>query len=342
MTRPDPRKEVNTTMPLENNLIRPPTLVANGQQAQQHQQEQPQQQAQPLRTITIDPMKYANKLPTFDGATESLKTFIDAVDTLIPILQQYDVASQRLIANIIKTKIIGKAQTILNINCNAYTWTEIREILISNFSDKKNSYQLLDELKSTTFNGTVLEFYNEIQRKLQRLNIKSELEGQADVQTNKRIALDVLKYKIIEPIRSVLFSRNPQSLEESLQILTEGNYLEYRVKKFEKKTHYSNKPDKPIPQRQFPQQQNTFQPQNNFRPKSQQFHNNFQNRSNNRYNNSVQSRIRRFGQPEPMDIDASQQFVQTNTNFPTIASEDSANTLKISNRHRGHHECNQT
>lgn len=315
-------------MALSNNILRAP-ILKNGQDEEGQPQSQPQQN---LRTITIDPIKYAHKLPIFDGSPTSLNSFIDAVDTLVPVLRQYDVPSQQLIANIIKTKIIGKAQLILNINSNAYMWSDIRKILVSNFSDKKSSYQLLDELKSVTFRNTVLEFYNEIQEKLQNLNTKCKLKQKdTDIESTKRIALDVLKHKIIEPVRSVLFSRNPQSLEEALQILTEGNYLEYRNRKSTEKVQ-SKKPQILNHQKQYnPQNSNNYprpwynqNSQNNFQSNYQHnFPRKFQNNQN-----SVQTRIRRFGRPEPMEVDSnSEQFVQTNANFRINASENNQDCL---------------
>lgn len=280
-------------------------IDAENQQMQQQQQiQQPQelqQQQLNLRTITIDPVKYAQKLPLFDGRTENLKSFLDVVDVMVPTLQTYDLESQRIVANIIKTKLTGRAQLIININNHLQTWNEIKYILVSNFSDKKSSFQLLDELKLTKFENSVIDFYNTLQKKLQNLNLKSELEGRReDCETNKRIALEIFKHKMIEPVKSVLFSRNPQSMEGALSILVEGNYLNYGNKR-----NFS-KNQNPNFQAQLP---NSNVPPNHNHPF-------------NATQNSVQSRIHRFGQPTPMDVDNSGQYIRTNSNFRQSASEE--------------------
>lgn len=254
-----------------------------------------------LRHIEIDPVKYAQKLPTFGGRTEDLKTFLDIVEVMVPTLQAYDLESQHIVVNIIKTKLTGRAQLILNINSHINTWQQIKAILISNFSDKKTSFQLLDELKLTRFETNVLDFYNTLQKKLQKFNLKSELEGRInECENNKRIALEVFKNKVVEPVKSVLFSRNPQNMEEALSILVEGNYLSYGNRRNFTKT--SNSTENPPPQLQ-----NQSDPYNY--------------QSFNRNQNSVQSRIRKFGPPTPMDVDNSGQHIRTNTNFRESASE---------------------
>lgn len=265
----------------------------------------------PLRHIEIDPVKYAQKLPTFGGRTEELKAFLDIVEVMVPTLQTYDLESQRIVVNIIKTKLTGRAQMIININSHISSWQDIKSILISNFSDKKTSFQLLDDLKVTRFETTVLDFYNILQKKLQKLNLKSELEGRInECENNKRIALETFKNKLIEPVRSVLFSRNPQTMEDALSILVEGNYLSYGVKR---------NSEKPSNSAQQTQNQQTQNPNNLYN--SPAFNQN---------QNSVQSRIRRFGPPTPMDVDNSGQYIRTNANFRESASNTQVENYLIS------------
>ncbi|CAD7000791.1 unnamed protein product [Ceratitis capitata] len=59
------------------------------------------EQAQPL-SITINPLKYLNQLPEFNGDYRDLQTFVNLIDRVHPLLTAYDLPSQLLFSDIIK------------------------------------------------------------------------------------------------------------------------------------------------------------------------------------------------------------------------------------------------
>ncbi|XP_059217572.1 GATA zinc finger domain-containing protein 14-like [Stomoxys calcitrans] len=146
------------------------------------------------------------------------------------MLRTYDEISQLLFSDIIKSRLVGKAKEIIEINTQAQSWTTIKNILENNFGEKKNCEQLFDELRAITFETTTVDFYNEIKHRLRRLNSKALLvigEGEAANQVslnNMKSALHIFKNKMPEPMRTVLTCRNPDSLESAMDILFESGY----------------------------------------------------------------------------------------------------------------------
>ncbi|CAD7078683.1 unnamed protein product [Hermetia illucens] len=180
-------------------------------------------------SITLDPIKHASHLPIFDGCRDQLKSFTDMVDVMVPILQDYDTSSQIIVSNIIKSRIVGKAKQILDSSPHITKWEEIKKMLYANFSDQRNSSQLLNELRSTEFRGSIIDYINLIQKRLTNLNLKVEQEQKFNfvriIQDNQTIALEVLKNNMPEPVRTILFCRNPTSIENVIFILSETGHL---------------------------------------------------------------------------------------------------------------------
>lgn len=182
-----------------------------------------------LLALSINPLKYIENLPEFNGRGEELFTFIELVDNITPEVMKYDISSQTLLLNRIKSKLRGKAREIIEINNHVSVWSEIKSILINNFGDKKSALQIFDELRGVTFTSNSVNLYNEIKIILRRLNnkVKDEPNAELTIKANIASGLTVFKEKLPEPMRSIIFSRNPSTLEGALDILYESNYANY-------------------------------------------------------------------------------------------------------------------
>ena len=299
---------------------------------------------QPPLVLSIDPLKFIEQLPNFDGKGEDLFTFLELVEDIIPLLLQYDTSSQNLLLNRIKSKLRGKAREIIEINNHIRTWSEIRSVLVNSFGDKKSSFQIFDELRAVTFNSNSVEMYNQIKNILRRLNNKSKDQPNVEfsVQANNQTALNIFKDKLPEPMRSILFSRNPETLEKALDILVEGNYAYFNPFK-------NNRSEDKYPSGHN-QSQKYSRPNHNFRNNSNNFRNNNganngqnqhnyrrnsinQNQRNFNANRSENVRQNQYSHPnntrvEPMDVDKSinsrvnaLESENTIENFPLEASE---------------------
>lgn len=268
--------------------------------------------------IVLDPIKYLNNIPQFNGNRNDLLTFTRLIDRIHPVLRGYDELSQLLFSDIIKGRLVGKAKEIIEINIQAQSWTDIKRVLENNFGEKKSCEELFDELRSVTFNNTTVDFYNDIKYRLRRLNNKSLLllgEGEAANQVainNQRSALHVFKNKMPEPMKTVLACRNPDSLESAMDILFENGYdrmgKDGRIVKRQPKDQ--NRKD----------QQNTDnsnrRDQNNHHNRNRNNHhnngrNNYQDNydnNNRRHNVNNQNQQQQDQPPEPMEVNNIENF----------------------------------
>lgn len=321
--------------------------------------------------LKLDPMNYIEKLPLFSGKTEELYTFLKLIDDITPLIIQYNQASQSILFNSIKSKFIGKAKEIIEINNHITSWDETKILLINNLGEQKSSLQIFDELRGIQFKTNPIDFYKNLMSILRRLNNKTKHECQilqmnerdinSRIENNITSALQIFKNKLPEPMHSVLYSRNPETLDAAMKILFEGNFAQYNL-------NNTNNPKINLPfERNYNKyqrnQDNTYnnfnrnrfnqpvsnQSRNFFQNRSQnfnikrnnqsqnfnanRFYNNYQNEhfNQNRFNNNQSQNFNRNqfnNRVEPMDVDPSTVRHAYNIskqkpieNFPSQASE---------------------
>lgn len=99
---------------------------------------------------------------SFDGDRFKLRSFIKQIDSVFELAQPSQLQPLLLY---VKSKIIGKAREQVDIHCNLTTWTEISELLIRLYQDKKSLDQLLEELiqMNQTANENVSQFYQRLE-----------------------------------------------------------------------------------------------------------------------------------------------------------------------------------
>lgn len=134
--------------------------------------------------------------------------------------------STTLHLNSIKNKTTGKARQIIDIHSHLTTWDEIKELLVNQFSSFKVIHKLLGELRDLRYQTPSLDFYNRIQEKLCTLNNKCRQEGNF-VYTPRNIitALETFKNKLPESMSTILYARDPHSLDQALNILSASGHL---------------------------------------------------------------------------------------------------------------------
>ncbi|GBP97604.1 Retrovirus-related Pol polyprotein from transposon 297 [Eumeta japonica] len=306
--------------------------------------------AQPNQ-IQLDPVKYLNSIPQYNGNRNDLINFTRLIDRIYPVLRTYDELSQLVFSDIIKGRLVGRAKETIEINTQAQSWTDIKSILENNFGEKKNCEQLYDELRSTTFESTTVDFYNEIKYRLRRLNNKALLvlgEGEATNQValnNQRSALHIFKNKMPEPMRTVLTCRNPGSLESAMDILFESGYdrmgKDGRIVKNSnsKGRRQSNEEQErniePSGSRiNHNKKHNRFNDNSNYHrgnhnyQQGNQSYNNYRNqqrnmeRYNQNYNQNQQRNYNSPQQPEPMEINNVQHFKPTTDSYQNDKESD--------------------
>lgn len=226
-----------------------------------------QNQSNQRLSVRIDPLKYLNRLPEFNGDYRDLQTFTNLIDRVYPLLTAYDEPSQLLFSDVIKSRLIGKAREIIEINYQAQSWTDIKQVLNNNFGDRCGLEELFDRLKSTTFKTNSVEFYNEIKQRLRNLNNKTIMTiGAGDAanecaRNNMRTALNIFKEKIPEPMRTILICRHPETLETAMEILFQAGYA------------YTTSPNALFSSHGKPSKQD-YKNKQNFKPNNPNFRNN--------------------------------------------------------------------
>lgn len=302
------------------------------------------------RVLEVDALRYLERQQMFDGRREDLPIFLANIEDIIPVLNQFNPAGQQMLINTIKSKITGKARQIIEINSHVNTWVEIKNLLVKNFSSHKSIQTLHEELRQINYKSSVLEFFNEIQAKLSELNQKCKQENNViDIPLNINIALRIFKTKIHEPMRTILFARDPPTIESALNILSEGGYLYQKDKPEQKTENFFQNHNKNI--NRFQNNKQNFNQNNNYNNRFNNHNNNpwrHNNNNNNQrpffnqrpqYNNNFRQNYpqrQNFQQqpqlprPEPMDVDRSGQTRRNNNieqtdavNFQLLAPETS-------------------
>lgn len=260
-----------------------------------------------LRVLELNPLKYIERLSTFDGRTEDLPIFLNNVDDIIPTLLTYNEQSQRMCINLLKSKFIGRARQAIEIHTHLTKWIDIKAMLLENFGGFKNSYQLYEDLRSSQFRGDVLKFYNYIQKTLSLLNQKCLQEGNhLDIPRNNETALQIFKEKLPVHMRTILYSLKPSSMESALHELSQAQFVN---NSFDFKNNETANKNNNFKQNRYDNKNNNNK-RSNWQPKPFHSQNNFSNQR--QYNQNYQrpnenrQQYKQYPQKiEPMDIDPS-------------------------------------
>lgn len=180
--------------------------------------------------MVVPPFKteYLSIIPEFDGNPNLLNEFITSSELLISHF--YDAENAGSFQNIllvksVKNKIIGEAAN----NIASYSissWQDLKEALLASYEDKRDHYSLILELCAMKQNNLKpLDFLNKIQNNLnlQTSYVKlhfAEDESNILIAHSQKLALRVLLKNLNNPLGDYLSTRNPSSLNEALNILT--------------------------------------------------------------------------------------------------------------------------
>lgn len=246
-----------------------------------------------MTTWTPDIDSYMRHIPEFDGRREQLEPFIEAIDHIVPAIRKLgDVAAPYYLQKI-KIKLTGKARLILDLNIDADTWTKVKSILQKNFGEKRNLFSLTEELRSVKYQTSAMQFLNEIKFRLRNVisKSKSEEDDTNDVEYYRKLALKTFINGLPENLSTILYARNPSTLEDAETILSETDNLYSRKDRdrgnFPQQNKFQETRNAPNPQRQFNYNNRDFRPNpnrnnnNNFRHFPQ---NAFQQQRNNNNN----------------------------------------------------------
>lgn len=171
-------------------------------------------------------------IPSYDGSANDLIFFLECLDKLYTRYCLNNEDNHWSLVQCINTKLKGPAYHAVTQN-RSRSIPEIIKTLKTNFADNRNAAQLIDELLNYKYNNKThpLEFLNQIQGKLVKVQARYELDGitgilltQLSEQLNKQ-ALKVLTNQLPRQLGLFLLHRNAQTLEEARQMLINDSEL---------------------------------------------------------------------------------------------------------------------
>lgn len=252
-------------------------------QLEQQLRQAPNRQYSPAENV-LNKLKTPNilrDLPCFDGNPVKLHQFLRAIDNIMPIIDEaINTPMHSVWMQCIRSKVIGDADTILELYGTELSWQEIKTNLINHYNDKRDEVSLTRDLFKLTQITTVEEFYGKVSHLIALLiNQLCLTEINYDVVNSKKkfyqeIGLKVFLAGLKEPLGPIVRAQSPENLKEALRLCAEENNYTYVRNPF--KTHAPPipppKPQSHPAQFKFPQ----FNPNPFPRPPIRSFPTNFQ------------------------------------------------------------------
>lgn len=230
--------------------------------------------------------EYLQMVPEFNGDQNNLNDFIQNCELIIAQFYQANNPNNfqnKYIINCLKNKITGKAK----IDISTYTidnWQDLRAALLATYADKRDLQTLTIELCELHQNKlTPMEFFNKIQANLNLQiaycnNNFNQAKATFSIENSLSLGLRIFLKNLNKPLGDYVTTRNPNSMQEALNILVNDFQINDKIKSFNSQTKLQfNKPlNSQAPIRfsnNYNQQQNSnFNPnynsnQNVFKPK---------------------------------------------------------------------------
>lgn len=176
-----------------------------------------------IPVLTGDHLKV---VPDFRGEVELLPEFISISEKLVNHFynpEQPDVFQNIYLMSSLKSKIQGDAR----INISSYTintWQDLKNALLSTYSDKRDAYTLTIEMCNLTQGGdTPFEFHNKIQKLVNLHNSyldTHDLDHDHVKEYISKLALRTLLKGLKEPLGSLMRTKDPEDMGDALNMLT--------------------------------------------------------------------------------------------------------------------------
>lgn len=275
------------------------------------------EEAKILPEITCnEPLDVVKSLPDFEGKMENYVSWRQAAHTAYKIFEKYDGSSKHYQAvAIIRNKIKGQADGVLSSFNTVLNFSAIIARLDFTYADKRPIYLIEQEL-STLRQGdrTVLQFYDEVERKLSLLTNKTIMsyDRPLAMTINSKYRQDALRIFVSglrKPLCDILFSARASDLPTALALAQE---VEANHDRYVFATTFANRNEE--------KKSRTEAAKKNQTRISNSKDNNAQENSirqkNPHYVKNTQSYSQQFNrnQPEPMDVDPTSSRYRQPTN----------------------------
>lgn len=272
---------------------------------------------------TLDIVK---SLPEFDGKQENYVSWRQAAHSAYKMYEKYNGSSKHYQAiAIIRNKIRGSADAVLSSFNTVLNFKAIIARLDFTYADKRPIYLVEQEL-STLRQGnlTILQYYDEVERKLTLLTNKTMMTFDSVLATsiNEKYRTDALRVFISglkKSLSDVLFSARPSDLPTALALAQE---VESNHERYMFATNYARNTES---------QRSQNRPQNFNNRNNNNSHNNQTNNPANQGKNPYYSKQHSYGNQtqrngnqgpnrrgpvERMDVDPTSSRFRQSTNYP--------------------------
>lgn len=266
--------------------------------------------------------EYLDMIPEYSGEPTLLNRFISICDKLDAKFfvksNPADFQNEYLYSTII-AKIKSPALDLVT-SSNSYAWPEVRQVLLNSYMDKRDCFTLnleMAELKQET-GESPFSFFERIQ-KLLNLQISyfrnKEIDPASKVMCEyvNKLALRVLLRGLREPLGSLMRTKNPDSLDNALHMLS--NDFQFKISYYPENTnlkktmHPQNQHKHQLnpPMQYYPQRNQSFYQNQN--PKYQNFQNKNQFNNNSQYSGTMYRGQQNFSnnQPKPQHFNSNNQ-----------------------------------
>lgn len=224
-------------------------------------QQEPQPPAGNANATPILRKEYLDMIPEFSGETTMLTRFISICDKLVTKFyvagNPNDFQNEYLFSTIL-TKIRRSALDLVT-STNTYSWPDVRRVLLNGYLDKRDCYTLnLEMCDMRQGNGeSPFSFYQRVQKLLNlqlAYFVNHSIEGsQVLVDYARKLGLRVLLRGLHEPVGSLMRTKNPSTLEEALNMLT--NDFQFKIRDPQlKNQHKTQQPQHNLHKQQHPHQ----------------------------------------------------------------------------------------
>lgn len=178
---------------------------------------------------------YLDTIPSFNGDPILISNFILACENVLDTLGRANdnVFNSFLMAHI-RNKLVGRAAQLISVR-NLRTWPELKEAIVFTFGDQRDEDALVRDLiiMKQEINETALKFGERCQdivsHLLSRVNSTNSNEAlkTEKIRMYKNLAVKTFTKGVREPYSLIVRCRNPSTLEEAINIISEENNLNY-------------------------------------------------------------------------------------------------------------------
>lgn len=185
-------------------------------------------------------------IQNFDGTdTNQLPDLITQTENILPSFDVFDTNTKNILFGFIKNKFVGLCRPVIHRHGNMTEWESFKRVILKNFGEKETSDVLMDMLKLCRVESTIEEYYNKINEISNRVHNRILIHDDKTYTTLEvnRIALRVFRDNLPEPTKTLIFARNPNSVEDAYKIIEDARHQSYTLYGPIRRNNRYNKPN---------------------------------------------------------------------------------------------------